>query len=346
MKIKHQLAISSLTIILFACKTVGPQHLVQDRSAYINAISDSRKNQLLLNIVKLRYADAPEFLDINSIVNSYEVRKEMNAKLGFESKGYGWMPGVGGSTSFSDKPTVSYAPLSGNKFAMSLMNPLGPSTVLGLVFAGYPVDMIFRLTVSSINGIKNSYSGSLRKTEVSVEFNQLLEALKRIQENNGLIVNMHPGKEGMIDLNFNTNKEVDVSKDIQLAKTLLGIKGNKEILRVSYGSLVNDSVEIALKTRSLLEVITDIASAVEVPAEHIVSKQALPMENNFPFLRIHSSNTIPKDPFFAINYNGFWFYLDKTDYESKKKFSFLLLLSSLSDLDDHQGSPVLTIPVN
>lgn len=345
MKIKRLLAIPFLAIIAFACKTVGPQHLVQDRSAYINAISDSRKNQLLLNIVKLRYADAPEFLDINSIVNSYEVKKEMNAKLGWD-KGFGWMPGTGGNASFSDKPTVSYAPLSGNKFAMSLMNPLGPSTVLGLVFAGYPVDMIFRLTVSSINNVKNSYSGSLRKTAASNEFNQLLAALRHIQDNNGLLVNLHPGKDGILDLVLNTNKEVDVANDIALVKSILGIKSNHEILRVAYGSFVNDSIDIALKTRSLLEIITEVASNVEVPLEHIASKQALPTDNTTPFLHIHSSNSIPKDPFFSIAYNGYWFYLDKNDYESKKKFSFLLLLSSLSDTDDHQGSPILTIPVN
>lgn len=345
MKYTLPLTFALLLLGFASCKTVGPTQLVQDRSAYINAISDSRKNQLLLNIVKLRYADAPEFLDINSIVNSYEVKKEMNAKLGWD-KGFGWMPGVGGNSSFSDKPTVSYAPLSGNKFAMSLMNPLGPSTVLGLVYAGYPVDMIFRLTLSSINGIKNSYSGSLRKTAASAEFNELLTALRNIQDNNGLLVNMHPGKEGMIDLNLNTNKEVNAFKDIEKVKNLLKIKGDKEILRVSYGSFVNDSVEIAVKTRSLLEIITEVASAVEVPSAHIVSKQAMAMDNSNPFLSIKSSITQPQDPFFAIQYNGYWFYLEKGDYESKKKFSFLLLLSSLSDLDDHQGSPVLTIPVN
>jgi hypothetical protein len=49
-----------------------------DRFDYVSTISDSWKSQLLLNIVKLRYADAPAFLDVGSVISQYEFAAELN----------------------------------------------------------------------------------------------------------------------------------------------------------------------------------------------------------------------------------------------------------------------------
>jgi hypothetical protein len=42
-------------------------------NALITAISDSWKSQMLFNLVKLRYGDAPVFLDVASVINQYLV---------------------------------------------------------------------------------------------------------------------------------------------------------------------------------------------------------------------------------------------------------------------------------
>src|SRR5215469_2801424 len=50
---------------------LGPQSLPRDRAAYSNSLSDSWKEETLLNIVKVRYLDAPIFVDVGNIVASY-----------------------------------------------------------------------------------------------------------------------------------------------------------------------------------------------------------------------------------------------------------------------------------
>ena len=347
------IAITILSVALSSCRSAGPTNLVRDRSGYINAISDSWKNQLLLNIVKLRYADAPVFLDISSIVNSYETKGELDVKTGWQN-GIGFIPGIGSAASFSDKPTISYTPLQGSKFAMSMMNPIGPATVMGLIYSGFPVDMTLRLMVASINGICNSYSGPLRKREASHDFFPLLDCLKKIQDVDGLFISRDKKNEGVLDLYLKTPADPSSLKNVSTIKSILGISDTAKSYTINYGWHKADSFEIVLNTRSFLEILTEIASTVQVPQEHLTSNQAFPANGLKeadgrevqPFINILSSTGVPKNAFFSIQYNGYWYYIDKRDFNSKRAFSFLLMLSSLNDTDDQKGSPVLTIPVN
>jgi hypothetical protein len=63
------------------CASVGPGTVARDRFDYIKAISDSWKSQMLLNLVKLRYGDAPVFLDVVSVINQYGIE----GSLGFSA---------------------------------------------------------------------------------------------------------------------------------------------------------------------------------------------------------------------------------------------------------------------
>ena len=122
-----------LTIGVSGCASIGPRTVVRDRFDYVTAISDSWKSQTLLNLVKIRYGDAPVFLNVDSAINQYSVNSSFNlsstwffnpfeehdAEHGFSAMG-----------GYSDKPTITYTPLSGKKFARNLMTPI-PGIALG-----------------------------------------------------------------------------------------------------------------------------------------------------------------------------------------------------------------------
>ena len=79
----HGLATACLCLGLLAgvgCRSVGPGTVTRDRLHYTTAMTNFWKEQLLLNIVKSRYGDAPAFLEVVSVVSGYSL--ETGVSLG------------------------------------------------------------------------------------------------------------------------------------------------------------------------------------------------------------------------------------------------------------------------
>ena len=54
------------------CRTsIRPQRLGIDRADCADHLRETNKEQLLLNIVALRYGDAPLFLEVSSVISHY-----------------------------------------------------------------------------------------------------------------------------------------------------------------------------------------------------------------------------------------------------------------------------------
>jgi len=118
---------------------------------------------------------------------------------------------------------------------------------------------------------------------------------------------------------------------------------------VYYGSTSDNDGEIAMHTRSFLEILTDIASTIEVPAEHVADKRVPPtMEPEGEgvrgaIIRIRHSTTPPEDAFAAVPFRNGWFWIDDRDYLSKRLFSFLMFVMTLTETSGKNAAPVVTI---
>src|SRR5436189_79651 len=125
---------------------------------------------MMLNLVRLRYGDIGVFLDVGQIVSGYTVESVVSASAFWNLFGFSIEhPNVPNNTvaasvggRFTDRPTITYTPLMGERFARSMMTPVPPASVLSLIQAGYPVDLVLRLMVNVVNGLDNRHGGDLR----------------------------------------------------------------------------------------------------------------------------------------------------------------------------------------
>ena len=352
-----------VTFILIAglsgCSSIGPRTVTRDRFDYISAISDSWKAQMLLNVVKLRYADAPVFLDVVSVITQTGYQGTVGVSGSwFQAPVYppnlvGSAQNVFATGTYGERPTVTYSPLSGDKFARSLMTPIPPAAILSFIQAGYPVDVVLRLTVHTINGIHSRYGYGARAREADPEFFPLVEKLRNIQQSGQIGLRVKKtGTQTATALVFSKKQNPAIEVDRDEVRKLLGINPQTDEFDVVYGSVAANDKEIALLTRSVLEIITDLSSYIDVPAAKVEQKRTFPspapeLVNGAAvpaLMRILSSPQKPDDAFTAVPYGQDWYWIDDKDFASKRLFSFIMFLFTLTDTGEKQGAPVVTIP--
>ena len=341
----------ALALTAAGCASMGPRTIPQDRVDYREALSLSWKTQTLSNLVRLRYADPPIFLEVASIVNSYSL--EVGARAGADIFGKSVNEyGAGAFGNYSDRPTISYSPVTGDKFTKSVMTPLTPVSILSLVQAGYPVDAVFRLCVKAINGISNQSGTFALRRRADPAFVPLIAALRRIQTSGtvGLRLEKRADDESAILLVRGAGS-AELEADHRFVSQTLGLTEGDEY-RLVFGLLPRDSGEIAILTRSMLEIMTEIGSGIDVP-ERDIEEQRVPPPPDFgsapgatlpPLLRVRCSSELPDDAYAATQYRGQWFWIDDRDMPSKRLFGFLMLLFSLAETGTNPNLPVLTIP--
>jgi len=352
MKRIHLLSFVCL-LLVSGCTPIGPATIEHDRFKYSSAIAESWKEMMLLNIVKLRYGDAPVFLEVGSIVNQYTLERQLEAAATLRS---GDLVGdgleFGGSGKFSDRPTVTYSPLMGEKFSKSLLTPIPPHALFMLIQSGWNTDFILRICVSAINDLYNRSGRRLTTRRADESFDQLLEHLSAIQQAGGLGARMIEREGNRSIIYFKHQLDKDLQHHVREAVRLLGLNAKKHEFRLVYGTTAATDDEIAVLTRSMLDIIAELAQNVEVPRQHVQENRASPgitektgtLSEMRSRIQIKSDAHEPADAFLAVRYRDHWFYIDDTDFRSKRMFSFLLFLLSLAEGGSQGLSPVLTLP--
>ncbi len=174
-----------VSIILFSQSgcTLGPATLRNSRNNFNEAVHVTARQELLLNLVRMRYHESEEFLRIPSITGQYVY----DADLGGSGE---WKQGVTTSKlSFGlgaqAKPTIVFAPEQGQAFNQRLLAPIGLETIDLLASKGWAIDRVLRLTVRSINDVDNATSAGGPTPSLKPEYEdfvQICSLLRRLQQ--------------------------------------------------------------------------------------------------------------------------------------------------------------------
>src|SRR6202012_4287083 len=164
-----------------ACVHIGPTRLKADQVDYARALGDAKKRAILAAVIGLRYGDAPAFLTVSSIIAAYTFDTSGGATL---NAGSGSMPNYAeatGSVSYSNHPTFTFSPTTGEAFASAYIRPLAPELVLPLAEGGIPIDLLLRITAQSIGGLQNGSALGGDNAAGAPGFCELLQSLRRLQ---------------------------------------------------------------------------------------------------------------------------------------------------------------------
>lgn len=171
--------LSLLALLSTGCVSVGPKTIPHARYDYNEAMTRSFKEQLLLNLVRLRYRDVPLFLEVGSIVAQYELSGSLSADSDLEGGG-----SLGAGFDVSETPTITYLPLSGEEFARRLLTPMSPATLVRLSQSGWSIERILLCCVHQVGPLRNapSAAGPTPTRAPDFErFHELAAALRELQ---------------------------------------------------------------------------------------------------------------------------------------------------------------------
>jgi hypothetical protein len=315
---------------------------------------------MLLNLVKLRYGDIPVFMDVGQVVAGYSIQRSVGVTASVPTFNQGppinavtGTFGAAAAVTYNDSPTITYTPRAGERFARSMMGSIPPASIMNVLQAGFPVDVVLRLAVQSINGLDNRrVAGGISREHVrpaNPEFYGLLEQLGRIQNSGDIGVR---AKGDQLTLVFRRSHSAAVRQAVRNVTSLLGLDPSATEFRIVYGAVPSNNREIALLTRSIFEVLLDISSTIIVPEAHVLENRvAATPEGDLgpegtipPLIRISSSAERPGDAFAAIPFHDYWFWISDRDPASKNLFSFILLLFTFVETESKDITPVLAIP--
>jgi hypothetical protein len=178
---------------------LGPKAVQYTRLRYNEVVRDTNDEQLLINIVRLRYADSPVFIDLPSITSQFEISGGGNYTGGYGNQYRGRTSLGFGEMSMRDTPTLSYHPREGREIAKSLLTPLS-SDLFSVVNAGADIEQLLLLSTNDINDVSNAPRATTLTPKVPDDNSLFVEGIR-------LLASLR-SRDGT-ELGFGTNEETD-----------------------------------------------------------------------------------------------------------------------------------------
>ncbi len=326
-----------------------------------------QNEQMLLNLVRLRYGDMPLFLELNSIVTQYSIENSIDMSA-FTTlmNAHGAKAAANTTTradlgrTFAERPTISYTPLQGEAFAERILSPISPQTIVLLSQSGWSISRLLTLCVKHMNGIENALAASGPTPDqepVFEEFKELVRSLRELQKA-GILVVETEGENGkpLTYIIFRDVRQANpqVQAELKKVRSHLGLNQDNYKFKIAHSAVRKNGEEISVSTRSLLGVLFFLSHAVQPPEEHKArGLVAVTRSDEGPafdwaqvlgdYMTIYSGKDKPADSFVSVRYRDHWYYVLDNDLNSKATFGLVNYLFALQAAEGDGRSPLLTI---
>ena len=147
----------------------GPKVLEKTHGRYQESVRTVNEEQLLRNIVHLRYNEIPFELNVSSIATQYELAGSAEARPFFIAPNpsnsnvifktfTSILPDL--SVSGANRPTITLVPADNSETVRRFLTPIPTETLAFLSETSWPISVVLRLWVERLNGVPNAVTAS------------------------------------------------------------------------------------------------------------------------------------------------------------------------------------------
>ena len=330
------------------CYSPGPKALERTRGDYNTAINQTEMEQLLLNIVRLRFTDNPYFLQVSSVTTRPSGKGRLGVNRG----------DVDSFIEFGQNPTIVYQPLAGKQFVRSLLTRIDANTLFMLAGAGWELDDIMEVFVNRLNGLPNAPIGTGPTPEgvpEYKEFQTVVDAFDALEDQGALIL-ASTGDEESQSLVLTIDRNSADAQSVRRFQDLLGLNPDLSRYQVHIGIGSGGDRRINIETRPILAAMYFLGQNTQVPAEwqkdgtvHMHRDDSGKLYDwNVIYGNLFRVRSSPSRPaaYPAVEYLGHWFYIDPKDIQSRETLTMLGAVFSLQASVSSSSGPVLTLPID
>jgi hypothetical protein len=330
-------------VALAGCAGIGPRSIGVQRSSYTQVLAATNREELVANIVRLKFVEPPVFLSVHSVTSSPSLAASMGAQASFERESSRRL-NLPADVSYQDRPTIVYSPLGGEAFANQFMAPISAPAAFLMLDNGFEFDLLAQLFIEELNGVRNARDAS---SSERAKFRCVVEALDRLRDR-GMVrfetTAADDSQDPLLQVRFETGAfDTD---DGRLVAERLGLDANRDQFAVLAGGRARSDA-LVVKLRSLLSVLSLLSSYVEAPANSPgVAWPADPTSEPLPLLRIRASRARPTAVESSAFLHGYWWYVGPDDLRSHNTLYVVQLLMDLQAQAVSDSNAVqLTLPV-
>jgi hypothetical protein len=198
------------------------------------------------------------------------------------------------------------------------MTPLRPEQVFSAVLAGWPAEAILFTAVSILNGLGNQRLAGVAPHAADPRFLRVVQLMGSLQASSAVGFRIAEGKQPATrTILFFRRAELSERErqEIDEVRQLLGLDPEAPEFDLVFGPTPASNREVAVQTRSLMQILTEVGGQVSVPASHIAEGRATPeltdpaaVVETIRHMRIHSSTERSTHAFLSVPYRDHWFW--------------------------------------
>ncbi len=224
-------AFLTVAIAASGCQA-GPALYESSFHQYNDAVRKTLDEQMLANLVRMRYFQSPIFLQVSSLNTQFVLGVNVGGTGTFTTGG---APNVFGATiggTYEERPTISFSMPESREYYGRLLAPLSADQITSLILAGFDCELVLRTAVRALNRLRNldaDHSDSPGEPASDAQFREAIELIRRLRSE-GLVDLELGAKAAMWSSPVAANVQAEIPKIFLLAAASYAMSNDAEII--------------------------------------------------------------------------------------------------------------------